>query len=434
MHTLEQLTSGALAGTATLKLSAQLTALPKELFQLADTLEVLDLSGNCLTHLPDEMAVLKKLRILFLSNNQFTEFPSVLGMCPALDIVGIKANRIQHVPENSIPVSLRWLILTDNCIEALPASIGQCKKLQKVMLAGNCLSQLPDTMAECKNIELLRISANNIAVLPQWLFYLPRLSWLAYANNPCSILPDRPNSPVLPQLDWNSFVIQEQLGEGASGIIYKAYQKKNQEPFAIKIFKGTVTSDGLPYDEMQACIAAGRHAHLVEVTGELIDHPQGNPGLVMKLITADYSNLGGPPNFITCTRDTFSNEQFFSSQAILCVAKGIASVAAQLHENGVMHGDLYAHNILINPVYHTLLGDFGAATRYDHKTAGGAFIERIEVRAFGCLLDDLLVRINPIDTDAEKALKNIRNHCFEINILERPDFKRINEMLESVRI
>jgi hypothetical protein len=46
MHTLQQLRSGALAGTRRLDLACGLTDLPEEVFDLTDTLEVLNLSGN----------------------------------------------------------------------------------------------------------------------------------------------------------------------------------------------------------------------------------------------------------------------------------------------------------------------------------------------------------------------------------------------------
>lgn len=435
MHTLEQLKAGKLKGITSIKLSAGLTELPAELLQLVDTLEILDLSGNKLTDLPKDITLFKKLRILFLSNNNFTGFPDVLENCTALDIIGFKANQIQAIPENAIPVSLRWLILTDNRIEALPESIGRCTKLQKVMLAGNRLQALPDSMQACKNIELLRISANDIHVLPAWLLTLPRLSWLAYANNPCSVLTQQEHVTLLPQLSWESFIFEEQLGAGASGDIFKAYLKDEKAPVAIKIFKGAVTSDGLPYDEMQACIKAGKHENLVNVQGELIGHPDGKPGLIMELIDADYKNLGGPPNFVTCTRDTFTTEQAFSPDAILSIARGIASVADQLHANGVMHGDLYAHNTLINSHFHPLLGDFGAATVYSRgaKVHTGILLERIEVRAFGCLLDDLLSRADQ-SVEAMYALEDLRDSCLNANTESRPCFKEIKKALQAITV
>ena len=69
MNTLEQLRSGALQGTSRLKLCEGLRELPEEVFELADTLEVLDLSGNELTDLPADLSRLHRLKVIFASNN-----------------------------------------------------------------------------------------------------------------------------------------------------------------------------------------------------------------------------------------------------------------------------------------------------------------------------------------------------------------------------
>lgn len=143
MHTLEQLERGELAGISRLDLSAGLDAFPDAIFGLADTLEVLNLSGNQLDSLPADLSRLRKLRILFCSDNPFTEVPECLGDCPQLEMVGFKANRIRHLPADSLPPALRWLILTDNQLESLPDEIGNCRRLQKLMLAGNRLTSLP---------------------------------------------------------------------------------------------------------------------------------------------------------------------------------------------------------------------------------------------------------------------------------------------------
>jgi hypothetical protein len=57
----------------------------------------------------------------------------------------------------------------------------------------------------------------------------------------------------------------------------------------------------------------------------------------------------------------------------------------------VMHGDLYAHNILIDPVHgQARLGDFGAATRLPAQPSDvGRGLLALEVRALGCLLEEL---------------------------------------------
>jgi Leucine-rich repeat (LRR) protein len=92
MHTLEQLRSGALAGTRRLDLSCGLRTLPPEVFDLADTLEVLNLSGNQLDSLPHDLPRLHRLKVIFCSDNAFTQLPEVLGACPALQVVAAKAN------------------------------------------------------------------------------------------------------------------------------------------------------------------------------------------------------------------------------------------------------------------------------------------------------------------------------------------------------
>ena len=426
MHTLAQLKSGSLKNLTAIKLSEGLTVFPEEIFEHAETLEVLDLSGNKLTALPDTFPALKKLKILFLSMNQFTVFPTVLKTLTDIDIIGFKANQIKTIPEESIPTNLRWLILTDNCIEALPVSIGKCTKLQKVMLAGNCLQTLPDAMAACTNIQLLRISSNQIARLPDWFKALPKLSWLAYSSNPCQL--SVAANHALESIPWQELSIQEKLGEGASGIISKAVWQMPgvaaPKPVAVKVFKGAVTSDGLPEDEMQACLQAGSHDNLVKVLGAISGHPFYKPGLVMELIDPGYVNLGGPPSLVTCTRDTFGVDTQFTIEQVIRITKGIASAAQQLHERGIMHGDLYAHNILINDDAHALFGDFGAATLYDPRQHGMAWLERIEVRAFGCLLDDLLQFV-PAESARKGVLCALRDACMDRLITQRPDFKTI---------
>ena len=111
MHTLAQLERGELAGTSRLDLSEQLETFPRAIFELADSLEVLNLSGNQLSSLPDDLSRLHKLRVLFCSDNPFTELPASIGRCPNLEMVGFKACRIRHVPAEALPPKLRWLIL-----------------------------------------------------------------------------------------------------------------------------------------------------------------------------------------------------------------------------------------------------------------------------------------------------------------------------------
>ncbi|MFM5561015.1 leucine-rich repeat-containing protein kinase family protein [Aeromonas veronii] len=450
MHTLEQLRAGELCGARHLKLSENLAVFPPEILSLKETLEVLDLTGNQLSTLPDELAGFGKLRIIFCSENRFTELPEVLGRCPALTMVGFKANRIATVSAKALPAGLRWLILTDNAVEQLPDELGQCDALQKLMLAGNRLRELPASLANCRNLELLRIAANRIERFPEWLLSLPRLSWLAYSGNPFSEGAEAraiDDAHVAP-LAWETLALGELLGQGASGVIHRATLVGNTadevtqasgradaSQVAVKLFKGAVTSDGLPRCEMAASLAAGTHPNLIKVIGKVADHPSGIPALVMELIDPAFANLAGPPSLDSCTRDVYPEGLHLSVPDALAMAHGIASVAGHLHRAGIMHGDLYGHNILFargsDAPARALLGDFGAASLYDRCDRERALgLERLEVRAFGCLLEELLAHCDTQGSQLD-GLHQLKAACLSELPAERPDFAYIERQLAA---
>jgi len=415
MQTLAQLRRGDLEGIRHLKLSENLSTFPEEIFTLSETLEVLDLSANALKSLPSNLSRLKKLKIAFFSNNLFTEVPSVFKGCDSLYMLGFKANKIKSFEEDILPLSISWLILTDNELPCLPSSIGKLTKLQKFAVAGNKLSCLPVEMKNCKNLELIRLSANELTEIPSWLLALPRLSWLAFSGNPCS----RAKEFSMKALAYEDLDIQELLGEGASGEIYKAYSKTLDKEVAFKLFKGEVTSDGYAKDEMNAYMSMDDHAGLIKVLARLLGDER--LGLILELIPKSFVNLGNPPSLQTCTRDTFEKNQEFTADTILKIAQNISSAAAHLHASGLMHGDLYAHNILINGQGKTYLGDFGAATFY---TDEGAY-EKIEVRAFACLLDDLLSLCTEASSKIYLELKVLCESCMQEEVQKRPVFKEM---------
>ena len=125
VETLNALRRGELAGARELTLRAGLTELPREVLALADTLEVLDLSGNALSSLPSDFNRLHQLRVLFVSGNRFERLPSVLGDCAALSQVGCRGAGVRELPAESLPPRLRWLTLTDNALHSVPRRLGR---------------------------------------------------------------------------------------------------------------------------------------------------------------------------------------------------------------------------------------------------------------------------------------------------------------------
>ncbi|MCA8830649.1 leucine-rich repeat-containing protein kinase family protein [Hymenobacter pini] len=436
MHTLQQLRAGALAGATRLDLREGITEFPQEIFELVDTLEILNLTGNALRELPADLPRLRKLRILFCSENQFTEVPAVLGQCLELEMIGFKANQIHTLHGEALPPRLRWLILTDNQLKSLPPEIGRCQQLQKLMLAGNQLRELPRELGQCQNLELLRLSANRLPGLPDWLLQLPRLTWLAYAGNPFAEAAEEAalaHSPIR-EINWNEIELQHVLGEGASGVISQASWQGRS--VAVKLFKGAVTSDGLPHSEMVACIRAGAHPNLIPVLGKVVGHPAGAEGLVLELISPEFGNLAGPPSFSTCTRDVYAPGTTFSLMAVLRIAQGIAAAAAHLHGRGILHGDLYAHNILVTADGRSLLGDFGAAGFFDLHSPAAEALQRLEARAFGCLLEELLDLCPEATatTATAEQLRQWQQRCLQPAIAARPLLTEISQGLQKLAV
>ena len=433
MKTLEQLKAGKLIGTKTLSLECGLDKFPEEIFELAETLEVLNMTNNHLSSLPDDFGRLKNLKILFLSNNQFEEVPKVLAKCPKLSMIGIRNNKISSFSENALPLTVRWLILTENNIKILPSSLGKLKYLQKFMLSGNQIESLPNELGNCKNLELFRISANQLTHLPSWLLALPKLTWFTYAGNPfCA---KHPSCDVpLKEIAWEDLTLKEVLGEGASGRILRATWKQHgsQKEVAVKVFKGEITSDGLPKEEMDINIALGHHDNLIDVLAKVRNHPEGRDSLVLELIPSTYANLGLPPTLKTCTRDTYPEGYTLPFKKIIKILTGIAFAGEHMHQIGIMHGDFYAHNIMINDKAECMLGDFGGASYYEpDDIVTRAALEQLEVRAFGCLIEEMLM-LSQNDTgynEQKEELKKLKEACLDVRTTYRPLFKVIHQIM-----
>jgi len=400
---LARLRAGELHGATRLDLrGCALTELPPEVFALAGTLEVLDLTGNDLSSLPPALAQLTKLHTLFASNNRFTVLPPVLGRLPVLDTLGFKANRIAEVPAESLSPSLRWLILTDNRIPAMPTTLTACPRMQKLMLAGNRLARLPEGMGRLQRLELLRLSANRFErvedALSDELLALPRLAWLAHAGNPFS----EAREHVLAEarsIPWSELHMQDMLGEGASGHIHAARWLPAEGPaqdVAVKLFKGSVTSDGLPESEMAATLAAGRHPDLVGALGVLADHPSGTHGLVLPRLASHWKPLAGPPSMASCTRDVYAEGLRLPASHADALARAATAALDHLHARGLTHGDLYAHNLLVDGHGRGFVSDFGAASFLPGEDPERAeVLKQVDRRALQVLLDELSVVREP---------------------------------------
>lgn len=116
----------------------------------------------------------------------------------------------------------------------------------------------------------------------------------------------------------------------------------------------------------------------------------------------------------------------------LRILRGTAAAVVHLHQRGILHGDLYAHNLPVDPAGQTLLGDFGAASFFDPQSNNGIALQQLEARAFACLLEELLVRCNKNDQPPQQTcLWHLHARCSHPQPGERPLFAEIQERLQD---
>ena len=92
-----------------------LSALPEFLSSSLPRLaavDFVDLSGNpSLRELPAELGAMASVRTLFALGCGFGAVPEVLGRLPALSMLSFKSNRLEVIPEGSLPPTVRYLVL-----------------------------------------------------------------------------------------------------------------------------------------------------------------------------------------------------------------------------------------------------------------------------------------------------------------------------------
>jgi hypothetical protein len=309
--------------------------------------------------------------------------------------------------------SISWLILTNNKIESIPDSFGRLINLRKLALANNRISFITPNILNCEKLELIRVSNNRLTCIPTHILKLPLLAWIGFNGNKFDKIGSN-----LTNLDIEKLFMDNILGKGASGTVYKALYNNNY--VASKVFHNNESSDGLSQNEIEIMDMVGNHDNIIKFIGKI------NYKYMITELFDGSADLGKPPSFETITRDIININ--YTHNEILNVAKSICMAMCHLSKKQIVHGDLYAHNILIkNSIIK--LTDFGASFYVSDVTLY-KMCEKIEVRAFGNLLDDLIKgydkSIYPMS-----SLDNIIQKCFQY-IYKRPTFDELLSFIVNI--
>jgi serine/threonine protein kinase len=145
----------------------------------------------------------------------------------------------------------------------------------------------------------------------------------------------------------------------------------------------------------------------------------------MPRLPGDRRVLAGPPSLESCSRDVYAPGLGLDAGAVRRIARDIAAAVGHLHARGLLHGDLYAHNILWDGATGAAtLSDFGAACRLPPGEAG-APLQRLETRAWGLLLGELLARC----PDPLPDLAALERACTQPEVRRRPLMAEILDAL-----
>ncbi len=194
----------------------------------AEQESVLDLRGQSLRQIPEQVRELSHLKQLLLADNQIQSLPSWLSELKNVDFIQLNMNPLHDVGavenlvldwgvwwrlrqsgklsdvqiaglwlrweegdmlEAALALPLRWLDLSDQRLRSVPDRVCQCEKLQILYLNNNKLSILPAEIGQLQNLSQLNLFNNQLSTLPAEIGQLQNLSQLYLSSNKFSTLP-----------------------------------------------------------------------------------------------------------------------------------------------------------------------------------------------------------------------------------------------------
>lgn len=168
----------------------KLAQVPDALTKMTDV-EVLDLSDNELTELPEGLKNLNQLTTLVLSGNKLEELPGIVCQLKTLTTLDAAYNAISRVPESISNLNqLTTLNLGYNELEEIPKNLCQLKKLTTLDITSNPIKTITKEITNLRLLSTFRIAGTTLRELPSFLCQLKRLANLDVSRNEIARLPE----------------------------------------------------------------------------------------------------------------------------------------------------------------------------------------------------------------------------------------------------
>lgn len=128
-------------------------------FRAHQAIEVLDLSFNMITVIPDCLSSFKSLKQLDLSHNFIESFGTALSKMKNLSRLNLTKNRLRKVSSTDIYqlYFAKTVILSENLISEISECIRHLLNLRVLYLDGNPVMELPTELSKAKNLKELKI-------------------------------------------------------------------------------------------------------------------------------------------------------------------------------------------------------------------------------------------------------------------------------------
>lgn len=186
----------------------------------------------------------------------------------------------------------------------------------------------------------------------------------AYDTTPVTLSPPGPAQAPVPAAAparWGHLVIRDTIGQGSFGTVYRAHDERLGVDVALKLLSPSATARPGRADRIireARLLARVRHPNVVRVYG--VDDAQPQPGLWMEMVEGQ-------------TLEALLRAQGpFGAQEASLIGRDMCRAMAAVHQAGVLHGDIKAHNVMREAGGRIVLMDFGSGQPLGDSDSGAA--------------------------------------------------------------
>jgi tetratricopeptide (TPR) repeat protein/predicted Ser/Thr protein kinase len=146
------------------------------------------------------------------------------------------------------------------------------------------------------------------------------------------------------------YQIEEEIGKGGMGTVYRGLDKKLNEEVALKIIKPEIAADEMTIERFRNELKLARKITHKNVCRMFDFHEEeGIPYITMEYIEG------------VSLRDFILREERLSEEQTIEIARQLCRGLSEAHSMGVVHRDLKPQNIMIDPKDNAKIMDFGIA-------------------------------------------------------------------------